>query len=50
MVDGEGRVVTTIFASVLNASQPGGFGVPNDVVRRTLDGARGEVGTGPCAR
>jgi hypothetical protein len=50
MVDGEGRVVTTIFAAVRGEAQPGGFGVPNAVVRRALERARGPVGTGPCAR
>jgi S1-C subfamily serine protease len=50
MVDGRGRVVTTIFASIVGNVTPGGFGVPNAIVSRTLRGARAEVGTGPCAR
>jgi S1-C subfamily serine protease len=50
MVDAKGRVVTTIFASVLGHDAPGGFGVPNAIVGRAIERARGEVGTGPCAR
>lgn len=49
MVDGDGRVVTTIFAAT-RSRRPGGYGVPNSVVRRVLAGARGAVGTGPCTR
>jgi hypothetical protein len=48
MVDGDGRVVTTIFAATTRGPQ-GGYGVPNQVVRRTLAGAGGPVSTGPCA-
>jgi hypothetical protein len=48
MVDGRGRVVTTIFAATTSGPR-GGYGVPNSVVRSTLDGVRGPVDTGPCA-
>ena len=48
MVDGRGRVVTTIFAATTSGPR-GGYGVPNSVVRSTLDGAGGQVSTGPCA-
>ena len=48
MVDGRGRVVTTIFAATTSGSR-GGFGVPNAIVRSTLAGASGAVSTGPCA-
>ena len=48
MVDGRGRVMTTIFAATTSGPR-GGYGVPNSVVRSTLDGARGPVDTGPCA-
>ena len=48
MVDGRGRVVTTIFAATRTGTR-GGFGVPNAVVRRALAGAGGTVSTGPCA-
>jgi S1-C subfamily serine protease len=47
MVDGDGRVVTTIFAATTSGPR-GGFGVPNAVVRSALAGARGGVSTGPC--
>jgi S1-C subfamily serine protease len=49
MVDARGRVVTTVFAATRSGT-PGGYGVPNSVVRRDLDrvGA-GSVSTGACA-
>jgi len=47
MVDGSGRVVTTVFAATTSGSR-GGYGVPNAIVRRALDGADGAVSTGPC--
>jgi hypothetical protein len=49
MVDGTGRVVTTIFAATTTGPR-GGFGVPNSVTKKVLAGAREPVGTGPCAR
>ncbi|MGH2968638.1 MAG: trypsin-like peptidase domain-containing protein, partial [Solirubrobacteraceae bacterium] len=48
MVDGRGRVVTTIFAATTSGPR-GGYGVPNAVVRRAIDGASGRVSTGDCA-
>jgi S1-C subfamily serine protease len=48
MVDGRGRVVTTIFAATTSGPR-GGFGVPNAIVRSTLAKANGPVSTGPCA-
>jgi Trypsin-like peptidase domain/Colicin V production protein len=50
VVDGAGRVLTTVFAATVGGRVRGGYGVPNDVVREALAGARGEVETGPCAR
>ena len=47
MVDGRGRVVTTIFAATTSGPR-GGYGVPNAVTREALAGARGAVSTGPC--
>jgi hypothetical protein len=47
MVDGRGRVITTIFAATTSGPR-GGYGVPNAVVRDALAGARGQVSTGPC--
>ena len=48
MVDGRGRVVTTIFAATTSGPR-GGYGVPNAVVRAALGDANGPVSTGPCA-
>jgi S1-C subfamily serine protease len=48
MVDGQGRVVTTIFAATTGGGPRGGYGVPNAVVREALAGAAGPVSTGPC--
>ena len=48
MVDGEGRVVTTVFAATTRGPR-GGYGVPNAVVRRALRGAGGPVDTGDCS-
>jgi S1-C subfamily serine protease len=47
MVDGSGRVVTTIFAATTSGPR-GGYGVPNTVVRDALTRANGPVSTGPC--
>jgi S1-C subfamily serine protease len=56
MVDSAGQVVATVFAAITGGSGgrgPGGFAVPNALVRQQLSGAqsRGEAGisTGPCA-
>lgn len=48
MVDGGGRVVTTIFAATTSGPR-GGYGVPNAIARRLLDRASRRVSTGPCA-
>jgi S1-C subfamily serine protease len=50
VVDGAGRVMTTVFAATVGGTQAGGYGVPNDIVRSALSSARGSVSTGPCAR
>jgi S1-C subfamily serine protease len=47
MVDGAGRVVTTIFAATISGPR-GGYGVPNAIVRDALAGDGGPVDTGPC--
>ena len=49
MVDGDGRVVTTIFAARAAGGGGSGFGVPDSVVRNALRRANGLVDTGPCA-
>lgn len=48
VVDGQGRVVTTVFAATRSAPR-GGYGVPNDLVARAVQTATGPVRTGPCA-
>lgn len=50
MVDGRGRVLTTIFASAATGGSDAGYGVPDTLVEDALRRARGPVGTGPCAR
>jgi S1-C subfamily serine protease len=49
VVDGKGRVLTTIFAASVGGGQRTGFGVPDTVVADALANAGGVVGTGPCA-
>ncbi|MDO8188860.1 MarP family serine protease [Conexibacter sp. JD483] len=51
VVDASGRVLTTVFAAT-TSGRPGGYGVPNAIVRRAVaDGSRGvAVSSGPCAR
>lgn len=48
MVDGDGDVVTTIFASSVSRGNAG-FGVPASIARDALRRADVRVGTGPCA-
>jgi S1-C subfamily serine protease len=50
LVDGNGRVLTTVFASSVARGQRAGYGVPDSVVAKALAGAKGPVGTGPCTR
>jgi S1-C subfamily serine protease len=50
LVDGNGRVLTTIFASSVARGAHTGYGVPDSVVSSALARARGPVGTGPCTR
>ncbi|MDQ4071341.1 MAG: MarP family serine protease [Actinomycetota bacterium] len=47
MVDGEGDVVTTIFAASVSRELTG-FGVPATITRSALARADERVGTGPC--
>jgi len=48
LVDGNGRVIGTVFASATESRQPEGFAVPNAVVADALAEASGSVDTGPC--
>ena len=50
MVDGAGRVVTTIFAAATGSGSGTGFGVPDSIVQEALRSAGNRVDTGPCAR
>jgi S1-C subfamily serine protease len=50
MVDGGGRVVTTIFATSRASGAREGFGVPDRFVRSALGRAQDPVETGPCVR
>jgi S1-C subfamily serine protease len=50
LVDARGRVVGTVFASTVGGERPGGYAIPNEVVRDVLAGAGSPVSTGPCAR
>jgi S1-C subfamily serine protease len=50
LVDGDGRVLTTIFASSVRGGERAGYGVPDSVVTEALAKAHGPVGTGPCTR
>ena len=49
VIDGEGRVLTTVFASAVDSDPPEGLGVPNSITEKVLERAGGEVDTGPCA-
>jgi S1-C subfamily serine protease len=48
MVDVAGRVSGTVFSKLVGS--PGGYAVPNAIVRDALAGAREPVGTGRCVR
>jgi trypsin-like peptidase/colicin V production protein len=50
VVDGSGRVLTTVFAATIEDGGLHGFGVPDSIVRRALARADGPVDTGPCVR
>jgi S1-C subfamily serine protease len=50
VVDGAGRVLTTVFASSVARGEKAGYGVPDSVVQEALASAHGPVGTGPCTR
>jgi trypsin-like peptidase/colicin V production protein len=50
MVDGAGRVATTIFAATVSDGGRSGYGIPGQVVREALGRANEPVDTGPCSR
>jgi S1-C subfamily serine protease len=47
LVDDRGRVLGTVFAATTTGT-PGGFAVPDEIVREALDGPTAPVDTGPC--
>jgi S1-C subfamily serine protease len=47
VVDGSGRVLTTVFASARRRGRSG-YGVPSSIVARAVQTAAGAVSTGPC--
>jgi S1-C subfamily serine protease len=49
IVNSEGNVLTTVFASTTGGGPPGGYGVANRTVAEIAARAGGEVGTGRCA-
>src|SRR2546423_9213426 len=48
-VDSAGRVLTTVFAAARGGGRAGGLGVPDDIVRKALEGNLSPTGTGPCS-
>ncbi len=49
VVDGQGRVVTTVFATTRATGIRTGYGVPNRIVADALAGRLRSVSSGPCA-
>jgi S1-C subfamily serine protease len=49
VVDAQGRVLTTVFASAVDSRPPEGLGIPNAIIARALERAGDQTGTGPCA-
>jgi S1-C subfamily serine protease len=47
LVNSEGRVMATVFAAT-TTGPPGGFAVPNDVIRTALTETHAPVDTGAC--
>jgi S1-C subfamily serine protease len=49
LVNGDGEVVGTIFAARTGSGPASGYAVPDREVREAIEGASGQVSTGPCA-
>nr|MDQ3571440.1 CvpA family protein [Actinomycetota bacterium] len=49
VVDAQGNVLATVFASTLGGGPPSGLGVPNPIVAKALGGPLDGAGSGPCA-
>ena len=48
-VDAGGQVLTTVFAAAQGQGPRGGLGIPDEIVRRALEGDLRPTGTGPCS-
>ena len=48
-VDAGGRVLTTVFAAAQGQGPRGGLGIPDEIVRRALEGDLRPTDTGPCS-
>jgi S1-C subfamily serine protease len=48
-VDASGQVLTTVFAAEQGQGRSGGLGVPDQIVRRALQGNLRPTDTGPCS-
>jgi S1-C subfamily serine protease len=48
VVDADGRVMTTVFATSLESGPPSGLGIPNRIVGRALGGPLDGADTGAC--
>ena len=48
VIDGDGRVLATVFAATVGDKRPEGLGVPNPIVRDAVGAAGPPVGTGAC--
>jgi hypothetical protein len=48
VVDGDGQVLTTVFAAAVGSRRRSGLGVPNEIARRALGDSDQPVDTGPC--
>jgi S1-C subfamily serine protease len=49
VVDANGEVLATVFASSVSSDEPSGLGVPNDIVQDAIAGPLDGSSTGPCA-
>jgi S1-C subfamily serine protease len=48
VVDADGHVMTTVFATSLESGPPSGLGIPNGVVGQVLGGPLDGADTGAC--
>ena len=48
VIDGNGDVLATVFASSVSSGPPSGLGVPNEIVSQALGGRLDGASTGPC--